>query len=112
LELADWILADAIASAREDYEWESSKISSDQLKSGQIRVMMNVKGGSKNSKTLNFSAQGAGYSPPRKPIDPKLVQAKSLQVQDMHAVSPQHNSVGVEMQSFYPQMSGKSSPQY
>ena len=119
MELADWILKDAIASAREDFEWESNLPDGDKLRAGQIRVMMNVQPGSSKSKgggsIWNFAAQGAGYSPSRrhrhsseeekssdiiKPVDPQRVHAKALQVEDIHAVAPQHNSVGVEMQSF------------
>ena len=104
MELADWVLRDAIQSAREDYEWESN-LQEGELRAGEIRVMMNVQahpdGGADQ---INFAAQGAGYSPTRrqpvKPVDPQAVQAKSVKLEDIHAAAPQHNSIGVEMQSF------------
>lgn len=55
LELADWVLKDAIRSAKEDREWEKD-IDSCSLKSGEIRITMNMKGGV----PVGYSAKGAG----------------------------------------------------
>ena len=114
LELADWNLKDAIRSAREDNEWEK-ELPNEKLRAGEIRVMMNVQSHPETGHLLNFSAQGAGYASriseedgeecktneitSLKPVDPNMVNAKSVKVEDVHAVSPTHNSFGVEMQS-------------
>lgn len=105
LELADWVLKDAFQSVKEDYEWEAN-LKEDELRAGEIRVMMNVETGNDGSRQINFAAQGAGYSPPRrgmhaspKPVDPKAVHAKSVKLEDIHFAAPQSGSYGVEMQS-------------
>ena len=108
LELADWVLRDAIESAREDYEWESN-LKEGELRSGEIRVMMDVEAHPDGGPgKFNFSAQGAGYSPtrrgpkvtPMKPVDPRAVNATSVKLEDIHSAATHHNSVGMEMQSF------------
>ena len=111
MELADWVLKDAIQSAREDNEWDK-EIKQGQLQPGEIRVMMNVQPHPEAGHMLNFSAQGAGYArtrdeeeekteahAPMKPVDPKSVSAKAVKVEDLHTAAPTHNSFGVEMQS-------------
>jgi len=45
LELADWELKEALQSAKEDNEWEKEEGHSEELKSGQIGVHINFKGG-------------------------------------------------------------------
>lgn len=106
MELADWSLSDALQSAREDLEWNSTKATTndERLKSGQIRMTW------KQAATgfLDLTARGAGLV--RRtvgeekeddggvtPVSTKAVAAK--RVQDMHAVADQHNSFGMEMQS-------------
>jgi len=119
LELADWVLKDAVQSARDDSSWET-KLPEGQLQPGEIRVMMNVQSHPEAGHMLNFSAQGAGYSSrmpnslaeeeektnneptSMKPVDPKRVQTTAVQPEDIHNVSPTHNSFGVEMQSLSP----------
>lgn len=113
LELADWVLRDAIESAREDYDLESN-LKEGELRSGEIRVMMNVEahpdGG---AGMIKFAAQGAGYSPPRrgskatpiKPVDPRTVNATSVKLENVHSAATHHNSVGMEMQSLSPKKS-------
>lgn len=54
LELADWVLKDAVHSAKEDNEWEED-FDANALRSGQIRITLNKHGA--------FHAQGAGLSP-------------------------------------------------
>lgn len=56
MELSDWIVEDAIISAREDYEWEEQV--DDELKraGGDIRITVNLKEGV----PVGFRAQGAG----------------------------------------------------
>jgi hypothetical protein len=110
LELADWILADAIQSAREDNEWEhnAGNNPNGNLRAGEIRVMMNVQK-HPDGPILKFSAQGAGYSPKRKQGPSKTtttpivaydaVAVKTVKQEDIHNVAPQHNSFGVELQS-------------
>jgi hypothetical protein len=107
-------LKDAIQSAREDNEWEK-ELPNGELRAGQIRVMMNVQSHPETGHLLNFSAQGAGYNNYKhkqqqeeektneittlKPVDPNSVNAKSLKPEDIHSVSPTHNSFGLEMLS-------------
>jgi hypothetical protein len=55
LELADWILQDAIRSAKEDHEWEREMDDSTVLRSGQIRITMDNKRGC-------LYTQGAGIN--------------------------------------------------
>lgn len=55
LELADWILKDAIRSAKEDHEWEREMDDSTVLRSGQIRITMDNKRGC-------LYTQGAGIN--------------------------------------------------
>jgi len=57
LELGDWDLKEALQSAREDKEWEQD-IDTCALKSGEIRITMNMKGGV----PVGFATQGAGLS--------------------------------------------------
>ena len=118
LEIADWVLRDAIESAREDYEWESN-LKEGELRAGEIRVMMNVEAHPDGGVgQINFAAQGAGYSPARrggkaspiKPVDPKAVNATSVKLEDIHSAATHHNSVGMEMQSFSPKKPAASTP--
>jgi hypothetical protein len=55
LELADWVLKEAVLSAKEDREWEQ-EMDSCFLKSGEIRITMNMRGGV----PVGYSTQGAG----------------------------------------------------
>jgi len=112
--MADWDLRGAIASAREDHEWESN-LKEGELRAGEIRVIMKVNA---SGDQLSFSAQGAGYASSQnvrntitttnnnkkktsvKPVDPNLIDEKAIKVEDIHSATTQHNSVGVELQSF------------
>ena len=53
--MADWVLGDAIASAKEDQEWEKEMAGSSALKSGEIRIT--------KKKGMPLSTQGAGIQP-------------------------------------------------
>ena len=55
MEIADWILEDAIESARTDGEWER-EVEDDRKKAGDIRISVNVEQG----RPVGFRAQGAG----------------------------------------------------
>jgi hypothetical protein len=61
LELADWILKDAIRSAKEDHEWEREMDDSTVLRSGQIRITMDNKRGC-------LYTQGAGINKREVPL--------------------------------------------
>lgn len=67
LELADWELKDAIQSAKEDREWEQEDgDGEDHLKSGQIGVRVDFKGGQPR---VNLT--GTGHSPSRRSVKEK-----------------------------------------
>ncbi|CAB9511130.1 expressed unknown protein [Seminavis robusta] len=114
LELADWALPAAMQSAREDFGWEKTT-TSQQLRAGEIRVMMDVTHNTRDgdvTPTLNFSAQGAGFSTckeeeeeeekeqeqqqQQQPMDPRLVDPKRPLVEQ---AASHHNSFGLEMKS-------------
>lgn len=58
---------DAVRSAKEDREWEREMETSSPLKSGQIRITMNMKGGV----PVAFSTEGAGIQPKSSPARDK-----------------------------------------
>lgn len=109
LELSDWSLPEACQSAREDNDWEKEQQGNhghSQLRAGEIRVMMNVTP-HPDGPYIDFAAQGAGYrkalpkaAAANQPVSQRVAEAKSVQMEDVHAVSPQHNSFGLELQSF------------
>lgn len=115
LELADGNLREACQSARDDNQWEEKQQQNNRrggnhhqqpLRSGEIRVMMNVQRDSSRGPYITFAAQGAGYSSSsspsnrsHQPVSHSTVQAKTVKVEDVHAAAPHHNSFGVEMQS-------------
>lgn len=105
LELSDWNLRDACQSAREDNDWETDLKKQGKLRSGEIRVMMNVQQ-HPDGPFISFQAQGAGYSPSKKKQNPQIKpvsyetgNAKAVKIEDIHSAAPQHNSYGVEMQA-------------
>jgi hypothetical protein len=94
LELADWVLKDAIESCREDHDWED-EIDVATLKSGQIRMTLN-KG--------IFCAQGAGL--PKKVDDKHIIKtkeaipeiaSKSVKAKDVYAAAYEHLEYGLEL---------------
>lgn len=60
LELADWVLEDAIHSAWEDGEWQKEDVKTSNKCGGDIRIMVNLK----NGVPIGFRAQGAGDTVP------------------------------------------------
>ena len=102
LELDDWVLEDAVRSAREDNEWEQD-IDANELKSGEIRFTMNKMG---------LHAAGAGI---RKNVEAKVdpkdekkpviiayegipaIATKTVKAQDVYMAAQQHDNVGLEM---------------
>jgi hypothetical protein len=123
LELADWVLQDAIKSAREDGEWERDM---NVLKSGEIRITL--------ERGVAPKWQGAGIQPKKttpppvlstvqsgeeetnkdeadetalpckkkQPLPKKHVPAiatKTVKAQDVYQAVPQHDAFGVELQS-------------
>jgi hypothetical protein len=113
LELADWVLTDAVRSAREDNEWEHD-IDSNLLKAGEIRFTMNKMG--------LVHAAGAGIQPTvggkknqRAEVDeektpvvekPKIIAyegipaiaSKTVKAQDVYKAAQQHDNLGLELQ--------------
>lgn len=92
LELADWILKDALRSAKQDGEWEDDVGAPNMLKSGEIRI----------SKPGAYKFRGAGIGNtslvPKKHEAIPAITSKSVKAQDVMNASPQHNNVGVELQ--------------
>lgn len=75
LELADWILKDAVASVHEDGEWEKDINSAARLGPGEIRITMDIKAGA------GIGFQGAGLSglPNRNTERPESIQEDDAQ---------------------------------
>jgi hypothetical protein len=110
LELDDWILKDAVRSAREDNEWEQD-IDANELKSGEIRFTMNKMG-------LHAAGAGirknGGVEPKEfKAKDEKMtvvekpkviayegipaIATKTVKAQDVYKAAQQHDNVGLEL---------------
>jgi hypothetical protein len=108
LELADWVLEDAVRSTREDNDWEKD-IDANELKSGEIRFTMNKMG-------TGLHAAGAGIrqkETEEKAKDekttvvekPKIIAyegipaiaTKTVKARDVYTAAYQHDNVGVEM---------------
>jgi hypothetical protein len=101
LELDDWVLKDAVRSAREDNEWEQD-IDANTLKSGEIRFTMNKMG---------LHAAGAGIRKNVEPEEPKdekkpkviayegipAIATKTLKAQDVYKAAHQHDNAGLEL---------------
>jgi hypothetical protein len=102
LELDDWVLKDAVRSAREDNDWEKD-IDANELKSGEIRFTMNKMG---------LHAAGAGIrknvevkAEPKDEKKPKIIAyegipaiaTKTVKAQDVYKAAQQHDNVGLEM---------------
>mmetsp|Transcript_27015 Transcript_27015/g.41505 ORF Transcript_27015/g.41505 Transcript_27015/m.41505 type:complete len:423 (+) Transcript_27015:175-1443(+) len=125
LELADWELHDAMASAREDREWEKEECVDD-FKGGQIGVKLNFTGGkpffklrgigrgvSKTKQILLPPAtksegisESSGESPtkqikskPKVVIHSKLpsIATKSVYAEDLYKAAPEHCNFGLEL---------------
>lgn len=105
LELADWVLEDALQSAKDDREWEKAEL--DGLKAGEIRIRI------KHGKVPIGFFKGAGIqqkemkeetNPNRKDVMPTTnvpaIATKSVNPKDIYKASPQHNQFGVELQTF------------
>jgi hypothetical protein len=110
LELADWVLKDAVRSAKEDKEWEHECADEKALRAGEIRIRYGKAG---------FSAQGAGIRTKKteaaaddgdeaKKIELSKVTSeeaipeiasKTVKARDMYAAAAQHDSFGVELKS-------------
>lgn len=98
LELADWDLKDALQSMKEDREWEKEESTNDNLKSGQIGVKIDFKGGRPNlwlkgagqaSKTKE-STETEEEEPKEKVIihsKPPAIASKSVLPEDLYNVS-------------------------
>jgi hypothetical protein len=111
LELSNWVLKDAIKSAREDFGWETRIGNNDnsnqqqQLRAGEIRVQMDLTPRPDQGPLFTFRAQGAGYGNRKsdaeeekiEPTDPKTVDPKRATVEQ---AALHHNSYGLEMSSF------------
>ena len=66
LELADWELKEALQSAKEDREWErEGDEDKDALKSGQISIKVNMKGG----RAVGLRMKGTGHNPKGSQLD-------------------------------------------
>lgn len=103
LELADWVLEDALQAAKEDREWE--KTDQDDLKAGEIRIRIKhgevpvgyFKGAGIQQKEIKEEA-----TPDKTKLVPTTnvpaIATKSVSPQDVYKASPQHNQFGVEMQ--------------
>ncbi|GAX27031.1 hypothetical protein FisN_9Lh347 [Fistulifera solaris] len=104
LELADWVLEDALQTAKEDREWE--KTEQDDLKAGEIRIRI------KHGEFPIGYFKGAGIQ--QKEIKEKVtsnktkvvpttsipaIATKSVNPQDVYKASLQHNQIGVELQT-------------
>jgi LysM repeat protein len=104
LELSDWVLKDAVQSAKEDKEWER-EMDASTLKSGEIRITMNM---NNQAGVPRFNAQGAGLHPKNKVQKEEKVQVqvqvmpaiatKTVKAQDVYKASTQHSQIGVELQ--------------
>ena len=97
LELADWVLADAIRSAREDGEWDEMDVPETTLRSGEIRICL-----ASSSSGRILQTKGAGIVSSR-PIQANAVPAiatKTLKAQDVYQAGVQQNTCGVELKSF------------
>jgi hypothetical protein len=112
LELADWILKDAVRSAREDNEWEQD-IDANELKSGEIRFTMNKMG--LHAAGAGIRKHGSGVEPEgTKAKDEKTtvvekpkviayegipaIATKTVKAQDVYKAAQQHDNVGLELQ--------------
>jgi hypothetical protein len=99
LELSNWILKDAIQSAREDFGWETNidgqqqnnNNNQQQLRAGEIRVMMDLTSRPDQGPLLTFRAQGAGYGNRKSEEEEKT---------NREPADPHHNAYGLEMSSF------------
>ena len=104
LELADWVLEDAMQAAKEDREWE--KTEQDDLKAGEIRIRI------KHGKIPMGYFKGAGIQQKEMKEETILdkskvvpttnvpaIATKSVNPQDVYKASPQHNQFGVELQT-------------
>jgi hypothetical protein len=100
LELADWVLRDAIRSTREDGEWEK-EMDNFSLRSGEIRITPKLSKGI----PIGFDTQGAGIQPKTKKaaVTPYNripgIATKTVNAHDIYLATPQHNNFGVELQS-------------
>ena len=108
MELADWVLKDAVRSAKDDGEWER-EMDSCSLRSGEIRIVMNMEKGI----PMGFATQGAGIQPLSKEGEKKkqetakpkvtayedipAIATKTVKAQDIYQAAPQHASFGVEL---------------
>eukprot|EP00542_Grammatophora_oceanica_P015640 CAMPEP_0194028374 /NCGR_PEP_ID=MMETSP0009_2-20130614/2357_1 /TAXON_ID=210454 /ORGANISM="Grammatophora oceanica, Strain CCMP 410" /LENGTH=392 /DNA_ID=CAMNT_0038667745 /DNA_START=113 /DNA_END=1291 /DNA_ORIENTATION=+ len=109
LELADWIVSEAVRSAKEDLEWEQ-EIGSNDAKAGAIQIKVKRKDGV----AVGFETMGAGLSKHHPPRPEKVKRAaakkkveisegvpaiatKTVRPQDVYDAAPQHNGFGVEL---------------
>lgn len=99
LEVADWDLADAIKSAREDVDWDRDIVASGLSDSIQITVNLQPPQDDDMNKE-------AGQPPSTKVTDPvkyddlPAIATKNVRPQDVYNAAPQHQGFGVELQSF------------
>ena len=101
LELADWVLQDAVRSAKDDGEWERDGAldeSCSSLRSGEIRITVEKS----DNGGARLQAHGAGFQK-KKAEKPKVtsmdatIATKTVKAQDVYEAGEQHNNYGVEL---------------
>lgn len=103
--MADWVLEEALQSAKEDREWEKTEL--DGLKSGEIRIRIKhgkvpvgyFKGAGIPTKE-KIEEHGSDNKNPVPTTNVPVIATKSVNPQDVYRASPQHNQFGVELQTF------------
>ena len=108
LELADWVLKDAVESAKEDHEWESEMDDTGVLRSGQIRItsqqgcLFTQGAGIKSSEGVNDDKKKKKTATP---TSSSRIATKTVQLEDVYRASTQHESFGVELKPLGPSSS-------
>jgi len=93
LELSDWVVENAIQSAREDGEWETN-VQTEQR--GEATLTVQVKEGLPVD--VRSTSGKSSSSRPTRFSDLPAIANKDVRPQDVYNAAPQHNGFGVELQ--------------